>query len=152
MSGRVFEDFPIDTRLQSVPIKVTEESIIEFARQFDPQPFHVDPATAQRTLFGGLAASGWQTAAISMRLFIQTMNVPGGIIGMGVDELQWPNPVRPDDQLRLDIEIIDARLSKSRPGFGIIRVHNITRNQRDEIVQSFKASGMLPSRQGQREL
>ena len=150
MSGRVFEDFPIDTRLQSVPIKVTEESIIEFARQFDPQPFHVDPATAQRTLFGGLAASGWHTASISMRLFIQTMNVPGGIIGMGVDELQWPNPVRPDDQLRLDIEIIDARLSKSRPGFGIIRVHNITRNQRDEIVQSFKASAMLPTGQGQR--
>ena len=150
MSGRVFEDFPIDTRLQSVPIKVTEESIIEFARQFDPQPFHVDPATAQRTLFGGLAASGWHTAAISMRLFVQTMNVPGGIIGMGVDELDWPNPVRPDDQLRLDIEIIDARLSKSRPGFGIIRIHNITRNQRDEIVQSFKTSAMLPTRQGQR--
>ena len=150
MSGRAFEDFPIGTRLQSVPIKVTEESIIEFARQFDPQPFHVDPATAQRTLFGGLAASGWHTAAISMRLFIQTMNVPGGIIGMGVDELQWPNPVRPDDQLRLDIEIIDARLSKSRPGFGIIRIHNITRNQRDEIVQSFKTSAMLPTRQGQR--
>ena len=150
MSGRAFEDFPIDTRLQSVPIEVTEESIIEFARQFDPQPFHVDPATAKRTLFGGLAASGWHTAAISMRLFIQTMNVPGGIIGMGVDELQWPNPVRPDDQLRLDIEIIDARLSKSRPGFGIIRVHNITRNQRDEIVQSFKTSAMLPTRQGQR--
>ena len=150
MSGRVFEDFPIDTRLQSVPTKVTEESIIEFARQFDPQPFHVDPATAKRTLFGGLTASGWHTAAISMRLFIQTMNVPGGIIGMGVDELQWPNPVRPDDQLRLDIEIIDARLSKSRPGFGIIRVHNITRNQRDEIVQSFKASAMLPTGQGQR--
>jgi len=150
MSGRVVEDFPIDTRLQSVPIKVTEESIIEFARQFDPQPFHVDPATAQRTLFGGLAASGWHTAAISMRLFIQTMNVPGGIIGMGVDELQWPNPVRPDDQLRLDMEIIDARLSKSRPGFGIIRIHNITRNQRDEIVQSFKTSAMLPTRQGQR--
>ena len=152
MSGRVFEDFPIDTRLQSVPIEVTGQSIIEFAKQFDPQPFHVDPATAKRTLFGGLAASGWHTAAISMRLFVQTMNVPGGIIGMGVDELDWPNPVRPDDQLRLDIEIIDARLSKSRPGFGIIRVHNITRNQRDEIVQSFKASAMLPSRQGQREL
>ena len=150
MSGRVFEDFPIDTRLQSDPIEVTGQSIIEFAKQFDPQPFHVDPATAKRTLFGGLAASGWHTAAISMRLFVQTMNVPGGIIGMGVDELDWPNPVRPDDQLRLDIEIIDARLSKSRPGFGIIRIHNITRNQRDEIVQSFKTSAMLPTRQGQR--
>ena len=71
----------------------------------------------------------------------------GGIIGMGVDELHWPNPVRPCDGLRLDIEIIDARFSKSRPGFGIIRIHNVTRNQRDEVVQSFKASAMLPTRQ-----
>ena len=147
MSGRAFEDFPIGAHLQSDRIEVTEESIIEFAKRFDPQPFHIDPATAQGTLFGGLAASGWQTAAISMRLFIQTMNVPGGIIGMGVDELRWPNPVRPGDQLRLDMEIIAARLSKSRPGFGIIRIHNVTRNQRDEIVQSFETSAMLPTRQ-----
>ncbi len=131
-------------------IEVTQKSIIEFAKQFDPQPFHVDSARAKRTLLGGLAASGWHTAAISMRLFIQTMSVPGGIIGMGVDELHWPNPVRPGDQLRLDIEIIDARFSKSRPGFGIIRIHNVTRNQRDEVVQSFKASAMLPTRQEQR--
>src|SRR5437764_13013427 len=135
MSGRAFENFLSGTCLQSIPIEVTEESIIEFAGQFDPQPFHLDPAAAQQTLFGGLAASGWQTAAISMRLFIQTMNVPGGIIGMGVDELRWPNPVRPGDQLRLDIEITDARLSRSRPEFGIIRIHNVTRNQRDEAVQ-----------------
>jgi len=149
MIGRAFEDFPIGTRLQSDAIEVREESITEFAKQFDPQPFHLDPATAERTLFGGVAASGWHTAAISMRLFIQTMNVPGGIIGMGVDELHWPNPVRPGDQLRLDIEITDVRLSKSRPGFGIIRIHNVTRNQRDEVVQSFKASAMLPTRRGQ---
>ena len=149
MTARAFEDFPIGTRLQSDAIEVREESITEFAKQFDPQPFHLDPATAKRTLFGGLTASGWHTAAISMRLFIQTMNVPGGIIGMGVDELHWPNPVRPSDQLRLDSEITDARLSKSRPGFGIIRIHNVTRNQRDEVVQSFKASAMLPTRRGQ---
>jgi acyl dehydratase len=146
MTGRAFEDFPIGTRLQSTVIEVTEKSIIEFAKQFDPQPFHLDPATAKRTLFGGLAASGWHTAAISMRLFIQTMNVPGGIIGLGVEELHWPNPVRPGDRLRLDIEITDARLSKSRPGFGIIRIHNVTRNQRDEVVQSFKAGALLPTR------
>jgi acyl dehydratase len=147
MIGRAFEDFPTGTRLRSATIEVTEESIIEFAKQFDPQLFHLDRGEAKRTLFGGLAASGWHTAAISMRLFIQTMNVLGGIIGMGVDELHWPNPVRPGDQLRLDIEITDGRLSKSRPGFGIIRIHNVTRNQRDEVVQSFKASAMLPSRQ-----
>ena len=147
MTGRAFEDFPTGTRLLSAAIEVTEESIIEFAKQFDPQLFHLDRATAKRTLFGGLAASGWHTAAISMRLFIQTMNVPGGIIGMGVDELHWPNPVRPGDQLRLDIEIADARLSKSRPGFGIIRIHNVTTNQRNEVVQSFRASAMVPTRQ-----
>jgi acyl dehydratase len=146
MISRAFEDFPIGTRLLSGAIEVTEESIIEFSKQFDPQPFHLDPATAKRTLFGGLAASGWHTAAISMRLFIQTMNVPGGIIGLGVEELHWPNAVRPGDWLRLDIEITDARLSKSRPGFGIIRIHNVTRNQRDEVVQSFKAGALLPTR------
>jgi acyl dehydratase len=148
MSGRTFEDFPAGTRLQSSVIEVTKESIIQFAEQFDPQSFHLDPARAKKTIFGGLAASGWHTAALSMRLFVDTMNVGGGIIGMGVDDLRWPNPVRPGDQLRLDIEILDARFSKSRPGFGIIRIRNVTTNQRQEVVQSFAASAMLPTRQG----
>ena len=78
------------------------------------------------------------------------MNVPGGIIGLGVDELRWPNPVRPGDHLRLEIEITEARLSRSRPGYGIIHVRNVTKNQRSEVVQSFAASAMLPSRQSQR--
>ena len=146
MSGRAFEDFPIGTRLESVTLEVTERSIVEFARQFDPQLFHLSVDTAKGTLFGGLAASGWHTAAVSMRLFVDTMNVEGGIIGMGVDELRWPNPVRPGDRLRLEIEITDARFSKSRPGFGIIRIRNVTTNQRGEIVQSFAASAMLPAR------
>ena len=147
MSGYAFEDFPVGTCLQSGVVEVTKESIIQFAERFDPQPFHLDPGTAKKTIFGGLAASGWQTAALSMRLFVDTMNVTGGIIGMGVDDLRWPNPVRPGDQLQLEIEIADARFSKSRPGFGIIRVRNVTRNQRQEIVQSFSASAMLPGRQ-----
>jgi acyl dehydratase len=146
VSGRAFEDFPIGTRLESVTLEVTERSIVEFARQFDPQLFHLSVDTAKGTLFGGLAASGWHTAAVSMRLFVDTMNVEGGIIGMGVDELRWPNPVRPGDRLRLEIEITDARFSKSRPGFGIIRIRNVTTNQRGEIVQSFAASAMLPAR------
>jgi acyl dehydratase len=149
MSGRAFEDFPVGTRLQSDVLEVTQESIIQFAEQFDPQPFHLDPAMAQKTIFGGLAASGWHTAALSMRLFVDTMNVGGGIIGMGVDDLRWPNPVHPGDQLRLDIEILDARFSKSRPGSGIIRIRNVTSNQRGEVVQSFAASAMLPTRQSQ---
>ena len=146
MSGRAFEDFPIGTRLDSATLEVTEQSIIDFAREFDPQLFHLSAEGAKDTLVGGLVASGWHTAAMSMRLFVDTMNAPGGIIGMGVDELRWPNPVRPRDQLRLEIEITDARLSRSRPGYGIIRVRNVTKNQRSEIVQSFTASAMLPTR------
>jgi acyl dehydratase len=144
--SRVFEDFPVGTHLVSSSCAVTAEEIIDFARKFDPQPFHFDRKAAEKTLFGGLTASGWHTAAVSMRLFIDTMNVAGGIIGLGVDELKWPNAVRPGDELRVEIEILKARLSKSRPGHGIIRICNVTKNQRDEVVQSFCANAMLPAR------
>ncbi len=144
--SRAFEDFPAGTRLVSSTHRVTADAIMEFARAFDPQIFHLDPKSAEKTLFGGLAASGWHTAAVSMRLFVDTMDVPGGIIGMAVDELKWPNAVRPGDDLRLEIEIVEARRSKSRPGCGIIRIRNVTKNQRDEVVQSFMASAMLPMR------
>ena len=145
--SRGFEDFPAGTRLVSTSYPVTADAIMDFGRKFDPQIFHLDPNSAEQTLFGGLAASGWHTAAVSMRLFVDTMNVAGGIIGMGVDELKWPNAVRPGDELRVEIEILDARLSKSRPGYGIIRIRNVTKNQRDEVVQSFMANAMLPTRQ-----
>jgi acyl dehydratase len=140
-----FEDFPVGTRLVSTSYPITAEAIIDFGRKFDPQQFHLDPKSAEKTLFGGLTASGWHTAAISMRLFIDTMNVPGGIIGLQVDELKWPNAVRPGDELRVETEILAARRSKSRPGYGIIRIHNATRNQRGEVVQSFMANAMLPA-------
>src|SRR5207248_7751294 len=122
------------------------DAIRDFGQKFDPQLFHLDPKAAEQTLFGGLAASGWHTAAVSMRLFVDTMNVAGGIIGMGGDELKWPNAVRPGDELRVEIEILAARRSKSRPGYGIIRIHNVTKNQRGDVVQSFMANAMLPAR------
>jgi len=134
----VFEDFPAGARLISSTHRVTADAIMEL--------FHLDPKSAQQTLFGGLTASGWYTAAVSMRLFVDAMDVAGGIIGMGVDELKWPNAVRPGADLRVEIEILEARRSKSRPGYGIIRVRNVTKNQRDEVVQSFMASAMLPMR------
>ena len=81
-----------------------------------------------------------------MRLFVETMQVPGGIIGLAVDELRWPEPVRPGDELRVEIEIIEGRLSESRPGYGIIRYSSLTKNQRDEVVQSFIAVALLPGR------
>jgi acyl dehydratase len=144
--SRVFEDFPAGTCLISSTHHVTTDAIMEFARAFDPQIFHLDAKSAQQTLFGGLAASGWHTAAVSMRLFVDTMDVAGGIIGMGVDDLRWPNAVRPGDDLRVEIEILEERRSKSRGDYGIIRFRNVTKNERDEVVQSFMASAMLPTR------
>jgi acyl dehydratase len=144
MRARGFEDFPIGTQLVSSSYSVTADAIREFAREFDSQVFHLEDQAAKRTLFRGLAASGWHTAAISMRLFVDTMNVPGGIVGLGVDELRWPHPVRAGDELRLEIEVVEARVSKSRPEQGIIRVRNVTKNQRGEIVQSFAANAMVP--------
>ena len=146
MIARAFEDFAVGQRLTSAPCTVTAEAIVAFARQFDAQVFHLDAIEAKGTIFGGLVASGWHTAAISMRLFVDTMNVPGGIVGIGVDDLRWPNAVRPDDRLSLEIEILDARTSKSRREHGILRVGNVTKNQRDEIVQSFTAAALVPRR------
>ena len=131
-------------RLVSSSYLVTEEAIRVFAREFDPQLFHLDPEAAKESVFGALVASGWQTAAISMRLFVETMNVRGGIIGLGVKELKWPTPVKAGDELQLQIEVLDARRSKSRPNSGILQVENVTVNQRGEVVQSFTAGLMLP--------
>jgi acyl dehydratase len=143
--ARTFEDFPSGSRFHSRTQTITADEIIAFAREFDPQPFHLDPM-ATDNLLGGLAASGWQTAGVSMRLFIETMQVPGGIVGRAVDELRWPIAVRPGDTLRLEIEILSARLSASRPGYGIIRYRSLTWNQRDKVVQSFLATALLPTR------
>ena len=144
--SRAFEDFPVGRCLVSSSCAIAAEEIIDFARKFDPQAFHLDPKSAEKTLFGGLTASGWHTAAVSMRLFIDAMNVSGGIVGLGVDELKWPNAVRPGDELRVETEILAARRSKSRPGYGIIRIHNVTKNQCGEVVQSFMANAMLAAR------
>jgi acyl dehydratase len=133
-------------RFQSEPLNVTEKQLIEFAHKFDPQMFHLSRKRAERTIFKGLVASGWHTAAITMRLFVQTLNFAEGAIGLGVDELRWPNVVRPGDVLRVETEIVDARPSRSRPGFGIIRLRNVTTNQRGQIVQTMLASAMVPRR------
>src|SRR5437588_13089651 len=109
--SRGFEDFPAGTRLVSTSYPVTADAIMDFGRKFDPQIFHLDPNSAEQTLFGGLAASGWHTAAVSLRLFVDTMNEAGGIIGIGGDALKCPNAVRPGDELRLHIETLAARLT-----------------------------------------
>jgi acyl dehydratase len=146
MSERYFEDLRSGERFQSGQYIVTEEEIINFAQEFDPQSFHLDPVKAGQTIFEGLIASGWHTAAITMRLFVQTLNFAEGAIGLGVDELRWPNPVRPDDALQVETEIVDLRESRSKPNHGIIRLRNVTSNQRGEIVQTMLASALVPKR------
>src|SRR3981081_2871252 len=136
------EDLKTGDRYESAAYPVTEERILAFAREFDPQEFHLDAAKAEKSIFKGLVTSGWHTAAITMRLFVQTLNFSEGAIGLGVDELRWPNPVRPGDLLRVETEIVDLRPSRSKPGYGIIRLRNTTKNQGGEIVQTMLASAL----------
>src|SRR5881409_2965996 len=146
MKKLCFDDFKTGDRFKSEPLKVTEKQMIEFAHKFDPQMFHLTRKSAERTIFKGLIASGWHTAAMTMRLFVQTLNFAEGAIGLGVDELRWPNAVRPGDALKVETEILELRLSRSRPGHGIIRLRNVTTNQRGEVVQTMLASAMVPMR------
>ena len=143
MSQRYFEDLKAGDRFKSGTYKVTEEQIVSFAREFDPQPFHLDPAVARQPMFKGLIASGWHTAAITMRLFVQALNFAEGAIGLGVDELRWPNAVRPGDVLQVETEIVDLRESRSKPSQGIVRIRNVTTNQRGEVVQTMFASALV---------
>src|SRR4051812_49563265 len=148
MVSRHFEDLKPGDRFQSEPYQVAAEAIIEFAEKFDPQKFHLNAEAAERSVFKGLVASGWHTAAITMRLFVKTLNFAEGAIGLGVDELRWPNAVRPGDVLRVETEIVESRESKSKPDHGIIRLRNVTTNQRGEIVQSMYAHALIPTRAG----
>ena len=146
MKERYFDDLKVGDRFESEPLSVTVKEVVEFAHKFDPQMFHLSRRRAERSIFKGLIASGWHTAAMSMRLFVQTLNFAEGAIGLGVDELRWPNAVRPGDMLTVETEILELRSSRSRPGHGIIRLRNVTTNQRGEVVQTMLASAMVPRR------
>ena len=144
---RFLEDLHVGDRFGSGTYEVTEQGIVDFAEEFDPQPFHLDLDAAKRSVFRGLAASGWHTAAMSMRLFVTgDLKLAGGSIGLAVDELEWPRPVRPGDTLRLQTEIVEVRPSRSKPDRGIIRIRNVTTNQDGEVVQSFLASVLVRRR------
>ena len=118
------------------PASVDADTIKTFARQYDPQPFHIDEAAAANTFFRGLVASGWHTTAITMRLMVDGgVPLAGGIIGGGVDELRWPRPVRPGDQLHVESEVLEVRPSRSRPEQGLAKVRVTTLNQNNEPVQ-----------------
>jgi acyl dehydratase len=147
MKEYYLEDFFVGQTFSSGRLKVEREEIIKFGTQFDPQPYHVDDEAARDTVFRGLAASGWHTAAMTMRLLVDGEFKPaGGIIGVGFDELSWPRPVRPGDELQTRSEVLEVRPSKSRPDRGLIRVRTTTLNQNDEIVQVYTGNLLVPRR------
>jgi acyl dehydratase len=143
---RYLEDLHVSDRFESGTFEVTEKDIVDFAHDFDPQPFHLDLDAARRSVFQGLVASGWHTAAISMKFVTGGLRLAGGSVGLSVDELQWPRPVRPGDTLRLHTEIVEVRPSRSKPDRGIIRIRNVTTNQNGEVVQTFVASVLVRRR------
>jgi acyl dehydratase len=144
---RYLEDFSVGQTFRYGSIRVDEHCIKAFAREFDPQPFHLDDSAARRSLFGGLAASGWHTAAVTMRLLVESDVKPaGGIIGAGFDEFRWPRPVRPGDELRIEAEVLEVRASKSRPEQGMIKLRTTTLNQNNEPVQISVGNLVVPRR------
>ena len=140
-----YEDFYIGQKFQSAgSYKVTAEEIKEFGQKYDPQPFHLDEAAGEGSFFKGLAASGWLTAAVVMRLRVQSIKVFGGMIGAGVEEMRWTTPVRPGDTIRSEIEVLGVRQSQSRKDFGIVRTRSTAYNQRNEVVLRATVNFLAP--------
>ena len=140
------EELSVGQRFTSGTQAVDAAQIKAFAAQFDPQPFHLDDDAAKGTLFAGLAASGWHTAAITMRLLVGSgLPIAGGIIGSG-GEVAWPKPTRPGDILHVVSEIEEVTPSRSRPNRGMVKVRSETRNQRDEVVQVLISKLVVPRR------
>jgi acyl dehydratase len=142
-----FEDFPPGDVRESPVRTVTRDEILTFARQFDPQPFHLDDEAAKRSIFGGLLASGWHTCAIYMRLMWETFLKDTASLGSpGVDEIRWVKPVRPGDSLRVRFTVVEAVPSRSKPDRGIGRVLSEVFNQHGEIVMTMRGLGMYARR------
>ena len=142
-----FEDFEVGQRFRTGTATVTAEEIKAFARQFDPQPFHLDEKAAQQSFFGGLAASGWHTAALVMRLTVESELRPAwGHIGAGVENLRWPRPLRPGDVIRVDGEVLEVHASRSRPDIGIVKIRLVATNQAGETVQLSEPALVVPRR------
>jgi acyl dehydratase len=134
---RYFEDFPLDKPIISAGHTLSEAEILEYARAFDPQPFHTDHAAAKASIFGGIIASGWQTCALMMRLQVETFQKDMVSLGSpGFDNLRWLKPVRPGDTIRARITCVEKTPSKSRPEAGACRLFSEVLNQKDEVVMS----------------
>ena len=141
------EDFAPGQIHRSGSLQIDAAAIKRFAAEFDPQPFHLDEAQAEKTLFAGLAASGWHTAALTMRLLVDSgLPIAGGIVGAGMEDLRWPTPVRPGDTLRLESEVLEVRPSRSHPTQGLVKVRTTTFNQSNQPVQVVIANCIVPRR------
>jgi acyl dehydratase len=140
------DDLKIGQRFTSGTLALDAEQIKTFAREYDPQPFHLDEAAAENSIFKGLAASGWHTAALTMRLLVSGgLPLAGGSVGAG-GEIAWPRPTRPGDILQVESEVVAVTPSRSRPDRGIVTVRSETKNQRGEVVQVLTAKLMVPRR------
>lgn len=139
------EDLTEGRRFESAERALDAAAIMAFASEFDPQPFHTDPTAAEATFFRGLAASGWHTAALTMRLLVESLPIAGGLIGAGC-EITWPRPTRPGDRLRVVSTVVKALRSRSRPERGSVELLSETLNQRDEIAQRLVSRMVVPRR------
>jgi acyl dehydratase len=150
MTDRYFEDFVVgEIYKPRGRVRVTKDDIIAFARQYDPQPFHLDEDAARKSIFGRLVASGWHTAALTMRLVAESeYRAAHGTIGLGFDGLRWPIPVKPGDELHIESEVLAMRPSQSRADRGLVKLRTLTRNQDGEVVQELIANAMVPRRPG----
>lgn len=147
IEDRYFEDYPEGAVCEFGSLAVSADEIIDFARRFDPQPMHVDPAAAAEGPFGGLIASGWHTAGLMMRMMVEHFLPRAASLGSpGIDELRWLAPVRPGDALRLRVRIVEARVSRSQPDRGILRTEVAVLNQDDAAVMTLKAVNLLRRR------
>ena len=139
MSDKLYlEDLYVGQTFTSGEHLLDEAQIMAYARQFDPQVFHLDAEAAKNTFFQGLAASGWHTASLSMRLVTESILLADGVIGGGLDELAWPQPTRPGDVLHVESQITEIIPSRSRPERAMVRVLCQTKNQRGEVLQRFQ--------------
>lgn len=146
--GKLYlEDLHVGQAFVSAVHVVDEDQIKAFARQFDPQPFHLDDEAAKTTIFAGLAASGWHTAAITMKLLVESVPLAGGIIGSG-NEISWPKPARPGDALRVESKVAEITPSRSRPDRGMVVMRSETLNQHGEAVQILAAKLVVARRAG----
>lgn len=145
-----FEAFSIGQLEEFGAYEVTKAEIVEFARKYDPQFFHLDPEAAKRSLFGGLCASGWHTCAMTMAMMVENMDKTGRSLGSpGVDELRWKRPVYPGDVLSVRMEVLDLVRPKSRPDIGFVISRTTTLNQNGDTVMEFLSKGIFPRSDGQ---